>query len=371
VTWKVPLADVRLPHAAVDAFLASLVLGDLGIGGEVSAFEEELAGALGAREAVAVSTGTAALHLVLRALGVGPGDEVIVPALTFVATASAVRLVGARPLLCDIAAPEEPLIDARGVVGRMTPRTRAVIAVHFGGYTADVAGLREVCDVHGVSLIEDCAHALGAIAGHGGRAAGTTGVAGCFSFGAKTQLPLGEGGAVVTDDRRLAERLRGLRTPASVPHWSSDDLGHDYGIADPYAALGRALLPGLPGDVEMRRTIARAYREVLHGCHLVRACFTDAGVATSAHFAFPVLAVDRRARDLARATLAAEGVQTTQYPALHRLTDWRATYGPSRHPHAEGFADRHLCLPIFPGLTPEAAQNVGELLRDLDQMAEA
>jgi dTDP-4-amino-4,6-dideoxygalactose transaminase len=370
VTWKLALGDVRLPDSAVEAFVASLARGGLGMGHEVAAFEGDLAAAFGAREAVAVATGTAALHLVLRALGVGPGDEVIVPALTFVATASAVRLAGARPVLCDIAAAEEPLIDVRGVAGRMTPRTRAVIVVHFGGYTADVAELREVCDVRGVSLIEDCAHALGAIAGQGGRAVGTTGVAGCFSFGAKTQLPLGEGGAVVTDDRRLAERLRGLRLPASVPHWSSDDLGHDYGIADPYAALARALLPGLSSDVEMRRAIALAYREALHGSRLFRACFTDAGVAASAHFAFPVLAQDGRARDRARATLAAAGVQTTQYPALHRLTDWRATYGPSRHPHAEAFADRHLCLPIFPSLTPEAAQGVVALLGDLDQVVE-
>ena len=335
--YVIPLTDVIVSEDDVEATLAAVAGGWSGAGTHVEAFEHAFAEFNGAREAVAVANGTAALHLALLAAGVGPGDEVIVPGFTFVATAAAVRYCGAEPVLCDVVSAANGLIDAEDAASRITPRTRALIAVHMFGYPADVAALQAVCEQHGIALIEDVAQAVGARLADGSTA-GTGGALGCFSLFSKKQLCVGEGGVVLTAHPELAARLRALRDGSAL-----DGPGLPQGLAEPHAALGLSRLPRLAADIETRRAGVRAYRERLVGIPGIELAFDAEAVAAGSHFAFPILAPDAVSRDTLKASLRASGIQTTNYPALTRLTAYARTYS---LPRAEAVADRHLCLPL-------------------------
>src|SRR5271167_46886 len=204
--WRVPLTTLAVPEEDVRAVLDCLESGWLTMGPRTQAFEAALADFVGSPHAVAVSSGTAALHLSCLAAGIGPGDEVIVPGFTFVASASAARYVGAEPVLCDVRSALDFNIDPDDAASRITPRTRAIVAVHFCGYPAEVAALRELCDRHGLILIEDCAQAIGARLDADGRQVGTVGELGAFSFFSKKQLCVGEGGMVSSATAALDER---------------------------------------------------------------------------------------------------------------------------------------------------------------------
>jgi dTDP-4-amino-4,6-dideoxygalactose transaminase len=360
VSWRVPLADLRIADEDVAAVLGCLGEGRLEAGAEVAALERSLAGTLGVQYAVAVASGTAALHLACLAIGLGPGDEVIVPGLTFVATANAVRYAGAAPVLCEVIGADEPNIDPEDVARRITPRTRAVIAVHLFGYPAALDVLAELCAERGLALVEDCAQALGARAG--GRPVGGVGAVGCLSFFSKKQLAIGEGGLVATDDERIASRVRALHAlPGPGADADGTQLGHDLAMDEPRAALALSRLGRLERELRGRRRLARAYRRRLSGTAGIEIPFTEAAVAESGHFAFPVLLADRSERDRVRAALAAEGVQTTCYPALHRLAAWPAPR-PSL-PRVEEAADRHVCLPMMADKDPASLDHVVDAVR--------
>jgi dTDP-4-amino-4,6-dideoxygalactose transaminase len=327
--FTIPLTDVHITEDDVAAVMRSLEGGWRAAGGDVERFEAAFAQWHGASDAVAVSSGTTALHLALAALGVGPGDEVLVPGFTFVASAAAVRYVGATPVLCDVAGPGHPLIDPADAAARITPRTRAIVAVHFWGYPADVSALRALCDEHGLLLVEDCAQAIGARL-PGGALAGTAGDAGCFSLFSKKQLCAGEGGVVLAAEPAVTGRVRELRD-------------EEASLSDAHAALVTSRLPRLAAAIENRRAAVRAYRERLAGLDGVELTFSDADVASASHFAFAVLLRDRAVRDAVRAGLGQRGVQTTWYPALTTLS---AYAGHPPLPRAESAADRHLALPL-------------------------
>jgi dTDP-4-amino-4,6-dideoxygalactose transaminase len=355
--WRLPLTDIEVTEGDVEAVLDCLRSGWLTMGPRTKVFEQTLAGRIGTPHALAVSSGTAALHLACRAAGLGPGDEVIVPAFTFVASASAARFVGAEPVLCDILGPHDVNLDVRDVERRITPRTRAVMAVHFFGYPADVRALRELCDAHGLILIEDCAEAIGARVSEDGPQVGTVGDLGAFSFFSKNQLCVGEGGMVSTANDEYAERVRLLRSHALTsgtwdrhrghdPAYDIVDIGFNYRIDEPRAALGLSRLERLDRDIAARRAIVRAYRERLADVPGLQVPFDDLAVELSTHFAFPVLVEDREARDRFREALKAGGVQTTWYPALHTFSEYREAAPPEGLPRALEVSDRHCVLPL-------------------------
>jgi dTDP-4-amino-4,6-dideoxygalactose transaminase len=363
LTWAVPLTDVQITEEDVDAVLDCLRSGWLTMGPRTEAFEGAFADYVGSRHAVAVSSGTAALHLAARATQIEPGDEVIVPGLTFVASASAFRFVGAHPVFCDVESPTRPNLDPADVDRRLTPRTKAVVAVHFCGYPADVLALRELCDDRGLTLIEDAAQAVGATVDGTGRKTGTVGDIGCFSLFSKKQLCVGEGGMVVTDDDELAARVRSLRSHAMTTvtwdrhrgHASSydvTDIGFNFRLDEPRAALGRSRLPRLDADIAARRRTVRTYRDRLAGLDGLELAWDDTDVARGSHFAFPVLLENRRARDDFREALADRDVQTTWYPALNRFTEYR-DQSSLPVPNAEAAADRHCALPLSSTLTDD------------------
>ena len=374
MNWKMPLTDISMSEQDVQSVLDCLESGWLTMGPRTQEFERALASFVGTPNAITVSSGTAALHLALLAAGVGPGDEVIVPAFTFVASASAARYAGADPVLCDITSPTRFNIDPQDVARRITPRTRAVVAVHFCGYAAEIAALRALCDEHGLALIEDCAQAIGAHVDADGRQVGTVGDAGAFSFFSKKQLCVGEGGMVATAGEELAARVRLLRSHAMTsstwdrhrghdPAYDVVDIGFNFRLDEPRAALGLSRLTRLQDSIDARRALVRAYRERLADVPRLELAFDDEDVARGSHFAFVVLLSDRAARDRFRATLSDNGVQTTWYPALHSFSEY-SRYAPTGGLAAAAeAADRHCALPLSPTMSVEDVDLVVEAVR--------
>ena len=208
--WVVPLSDVVGDAELVTAAAEAVRSGWWSAGPQVAELEERFGEATGARHAIALSNGTAALHVALLVVGAGPGTEVITPSLTFVAAANAARHTGATPVFCDILGPHDLNLDPADFEAAITPRTKAIVVLHYGGFPCDIDSVLEVAARHGVAVIEDAAHAIGATSG--GRACGTFGRLGCFSFFSNKNLPIGEGGMIVTDDDDLAAQVRLLRS---------------------------------------------------------------------------------------------------------------------------------------------------------------
>ena len=252
--WRVPLADVVVTEDDIGVVADVYRSGWLSMGPRTQELEERLAQYVGAEHAVAVSSGTAALHLMCLAVGLSSADEVIVPSMTFVATANAVVYTGARPVFAEVASMTEPWLSARAARAAISDRTRAVMSMSYGGHAGEIAELRELCSQRGLLLLEDAAHGLGSRLD--GRHLGTFGLAGAFSFFSNKNLAVGEGGAVVTDDGDLAQRIRLLRSHGMTSlswdrhegHATSYDvvaLGFNYRIDEPRAALASVRLERL------------------------------------------------------------------------------------------------------------------------------
>jgi dTDP-4-amino-4,6-dideoxygalactose transaminase len=358
---ELPLFDLRLTPHDLEAVAETLRSGWLTMGPRTAAFEEAFAAHLGARHAVAVSSCTAALHLAYLAAGVGPGDEVIVPAFTFAATANAVLYCGATPVFAEIVSREQPYLDPDDVGERITPRTKAVCVVHYAGYPASVDRLKELCDARGVALIEDVAHAPSASL-HG-RKLGTWGLAGAFSFFSNKVLSVGEGGLLCTDSDEVAELARRRRSHAMTSgtwdrHRGRTDtydvtaLGYNYRLDEPRAALLLARLQELEQDIARRRELTLRYRALLAEIPGVIVPFADADVPDSSCYVLPVmLERDGRRGEVAR-RMREVGIQTSIfYPAVHRFSAYRERFPDVSLPITELASSTELTLPLFPHMT--------------------
>ncbi|CAN5643744.1 DegT/DnrJ/EryC1/StrS aminotransferase family protein [soil metagenome] len=372
MSFDIPLVEIEVTDADVESVLDCLRSGWLTMGPRTMALEERLGAMVGVEHCHVVCSGTAALHLACHAVGLGPGTEAIVPTTTFVATANAARYVGADVVFADSASPTDGGIDVEAVKAKIGTKTKAVIAVHMWGYPAAVEQLREVCDEHGLALIEDCAEAIEAHTPSGAEV-GSVGDIGCFSFFSKKQLAVGEGGMVTTDDAGFAAEMKLLRSHAMTSvtwerhrghglGYDITDIGFNYRIDEPRAALALSRLDRLGGDIDRRRAIARRYRENLAGADGVELMYDDAAVNGGSHFAFPVLLADAETRDRVRAGLRDRGVEVTRYPALHRLTAYADIASDADLPNAAEIADRHLCLPIHGSLDDSRVDSVVERL---------
>lgn len=371
----VPLFDLVLDEDDVAAVADTLRSGWLTMGPRTADFEAAFAARLEVPHAVALSSATAALHLAYRAAGVGPDDEVIVPAITFVATAAAARYCGATPVMADVLGSHDLGLDPEDVRARITPRTRAVCAVHYAGYPAAVDALRELCDAHGLALIEDAAHAPVGRSRPDGPALGAAGLAGCFSFFSNKVLSCGEGGLLATRDDRVAGLARRWRSHAMTSGtWDRHrghattydvvDTGYNYRLDEPRAALLLSRLGKLDADVERRRALVRGYRERLAAVPGLTVPYRDADVELSACYVMPVLVEDPAARDPLRAhMLERHGVQTSVlYPALHEFTAYADASAPPL-PRSERIARTQVTLPLYPHLAPAAQDRVIEAVR--------
>ena len=364
---EIPLYDLRLEPEDVRAVMDVLESGRLTLGPRTAAFEDAFARHLGVRHAVAVSSGTAALHLAYLTAGVGPGDEVIVPSMTFAATASTVLQCGATPVFADIVGPHDLGIDPDDVLRRIGPATKAVCAMHFAGYPAAMDRLRDLCDAHGLGLVEDAAHAPSAELA--GRKLGSWGDAAAFSFFSNKVLSCGEGGLLATDRDDVAAQARRLRSHGMSSESDACDvtgLGFNYRLDEPRSALLLSRLPRLDAEIERRRALTRAYREKLAALPHLVVPYDDAGVARSSCYVMPILVDDDGRRDAVRRRLLADhGIQTSVlYPAVHRLQAYRRRLGEQHLPHTERVARTEVTIPLFAHLDEPMQDRVVDALRE-------
>lgn len=377
---RVSLADTTIGTEEIAAVSAVLSGGWLSAGPVTRAFEREFAAALGVPDAVAVNSGTAALHLALLALDIGPGDEVIMPALTFVASAAMTVAVGATPVFADIRSPHDLTIDPADVARRITDRTRAVIAMHYGGHPADLAGLATLAAQHDLALIEDAAHApVVRQRGAGGDpvSLGALGDVGCFSFQASKNVTCGEGGMVVARDPDLLTRCRALRSHCMTTNsWHRDrglasdydvtGLGFNYRPTDLAAAIGRVQLGRLPADRAVRTALVATYRRRLAEVPDLVLPFADRDDADSAHHLFAIVLPPGVDRPAFRAALADAGVQTSvHYPPTHRLAYYRERWAADvTLPVTDAVADRLVSLPLHARMSDDDAAYVADTVLD-------
>jgi dTDP-4-amino-4,6-dideoxygalactose transaminase len=374
--WRITLADVTIGRAEREAVLAVLDSGWLSMGPVTERFEAAFENALGTGHALAVTNGTAALHLAAAALGIGPGDEVICPTLTFVASAAAMRQTGATVCLADSTSLDDFSLAPSEIERLVGPRTKAVVVVHYGGFPADMDAIGELAREHGLLVIEDAAHAVGS-ALHG-QACGTLGDAGCFSFFPNKNITTGEGGMVVFKDPEAAERARRLRSHAMTTltwdrhrgHASSYDvvgLGFNYRIDEIRAALGIEQLTRLDEFNAARERVASRYREYDFAAYGLHVPYSTWRGRSAFHLA-PLIASSRDERDRLRWALQEARIQTSiHYPAIHRFSSYA---GAGTLPTAEEIADRVLTLPLHPGLSESQVDDVcDELARAIAKQA--
>ena len=343
---RIPVAQPAIGDEELANVVAAMRSGWISsLGAFIGEFERGFAALCGVGQGVAVANGTAALHLALAAVGVREGDEVIVPSLTFVATANAVRYCGATPVFVDVD-PRTWGMDPVAVRARLGPRTRAIVPVHLYGQPCDMDPIAEMARTRGIAVVEDAAEAHGAT--YRGRPAGSLGDVGCFSFYGNKIITTGEGGMCVTDDPILAERLRLLRDHGMDPkrHYWHDVVGFNYRMTNVQAAIGVAQLAKLPGFVERKREIARWYAEAL--APLARAgrlvLHPEAAWSRSVFWMYSVLVGDGPvSRDQVRVRLAEGGVDTR--PFLHPTHVLPPYATGERLPVAEDLSARGLNLP--------------------------
>ncbi|MGH7361532.1 MAG: DegT/DnrJ/EryC1/StrS family aminotransferase [Candidatus Methylomirabilales bacterium] len=337
--------------AAVARVLAS---GSFILGAEGEALEAELAAYCGCRYGVALASGTDALHLTLRAAGIGPGDEVILPAFTFIATAEAVSYLGAIPVFCDVD-PRTFTLDPKRAEEAITPRTRALLPVHLYGLPADLETLGALAARHGLALIEDAAQAIGAE--RGGRRAGSVGLAGCLSFYPTKNLgAYGDAGMVVTNDATIVARIRQLRNHGSQGRYHHEEVGFNSRLDELQAAILRVKLRHLDRWTERRRQIAAAYTAELAATPLT----LPAEPAGTRHV-YHQYTVRPPERDRLHEALNAAGIRSMiYYPVpLHRQRAYAPLgYGEGSLPESERAARQVLSLPCYPQLTDGQVERV-------------
>jgi dTDP-4-amino-4,6-dideoxygalactose transaminase len=373
--WRVPLADLDYGAEENQAVLDVLNSRWLTMGAVTQQFERQFAASLGVRHALAVSNATQALHLACLCLGIGAGDEVIVPSLSFVATSNAVLYTGAQVRFADILGPDELTLDPQEVERLVTPRTRAVIVMHYAGYPCRMASILEVAGRHGLAVIEDAAHAPGAALD--GRPLGTWGDIGCFSFFSNKNLSTGEGGMLVTNRDDIADKVRALRSHGMTSltwdrhqgHAHSYDvveLGYNYRIDEVRSALGLVQLSKLSSNNARRKEITEKYWEALQNSGLglpFRSWSKVPGVESACHI-FPVLLPDQVDRQAFMDSLRRAGIQTSlHYPPIHTFSYYAKRFPGIRLPLTEYVAGREVTLPLYPSMDETAFEMVIKTIR--------
>jgi perosamine synthetase len=368
----IPLARPVLGEAEEQAVLAVLRSGQLSLGPRLGEFERLFAERIGAPHASAVSSGTAGLHLALRAVGVEAGDEVVTSPFSFVASANAPIYEGARPVFADID-PVTLNLDPAAAEAAITPRTKAILPVHIFGYPADMPAFEAIARRHDLAIVEDACEALGARHADG-RAVGARGNPAVFAFYANKQLTTGEGGMVTLGGERgaaLKQRIDSERNQGRAPDmgWLDHDrLGFNYRLSDIACALGIAQLGRLAEMLAARARVAAAYRDALDGIEDLQLPCPDAGGDARGWFVFVVRLPRGVDRDETVRELAARGIQSKPYlPAIHLMSFYRERYGhrEGEFPVCEDVAARSLALPFFPELEEGQVARVADSLRAL------
>ena len=360
---NVPFVDLKALHEPISADLSNAIArvmrnASFIQGSEVKAFEDAFARYLGVRQCVAVNSGTAALHLALLALGIGPGDEVITVAHTFIATSEAISAVGARPVFVDVD-PVSYTMDPAKVEAAITSRTRAILPVHLYGNTADMDALLAIAKRHNLLLVEDACQAHGAQ--YKGRMAGSMGVAGCFSFYPGKNLgACGEGGAMATNDEALAQKVCMLREHGSVKKYEHVFPGYNFRMEGIQGAVLAVKLPHLDAWNDRRRALAKRYNERLAGQGIV----LPKEEAHSRHV-YHLYVIQAEDREALRDHLAQRGIETgLHYPVpLHQQEAYASLgYHTGDFPVTEQATQHIVSLPMYPDMSLEAVDYVSDAI---------
>jgi dTDP-4-amino-4,6-dideoxygalactose transaminase len=364
ISPMIPMVDLSLQYqnlaeslqAAVSKAMAQ---GQYILGPEVKRLESQMADYMGVPYAIGLNSGTDALYLALRALEIGPGDEVITTPFTFIATTEAIGAVGATPIFVDID-PATFNLDVEKIEAQLTPRTKALLPVHLFGQPCDMEPLLKLAQHYGIRVIEDCAQAIGAT--YRGQAVGSLGDVGCFSFFPSKNLGcFGDGGLAVTKDPLLAERIEMLRRHGGKRKYHHTELGVNSRLDELQAAILNVKLPYLDAWNSARRRHADAYRQLLMGKQ-DRLCPQELAGAKSVYNQFTIRVPDR---DRVQQALKEAGVSSmVYYPIPLHLQEVHRNLGypAGTFPHAEKAAAEVLSLPMFPELTYEQQQTVAQAL---------
>jgi dTDP-4-amino-4,6-dideoxygalactose transaminase len=372
--WRIPLFDLDYGEEEESAVLRVLRSKWLTMGEVTQRFEGAFAEEIGVRHAVAVANGTVALHLACVATGIGPGDEVIVPALTFVATAAAIRYAGGVPVFADICSPTDLTIAPASIESLISPRTRAIMVMHYGGYMCDMQAITAIAHKHHLAVIEDAAHAPGAELD--GRKAGAWGQAAAFSFFSNKNLATGEGGAVTTSDDAVAADLRRLRSHGMTTltwdryrgqAWSYDvtALGYNYRPGEILSALALEQLKKLRANNERRRALTAHYHELIEEtAPQVGLPFGQHRGISSSHI-LPVLLPEGVERARFMESMKEKGIQTSiHYPPIPDFQHYRAAGERNAIPLTRAVASREVTLPLYPKMSMGDVETVVEAVRE-------
>ena len=358
--YKIPLFKLNFDDREKDALLSTLDSKWISMGPKCSEFESLFAEKIGTKYAVSLSNCTASLHLALKAVGVGKSDEVIVPSLTFVATVNSVRYLNAKPIFCDVTNCNDLTLDTKLIEPLINEKTKAIIVMHYAGYSCDMKKINDMAKKYDLSVIEDACHAP--LSEFGNKKLGSIGDIGCFSFFSNKNISTAEGGMLVTDNADIFEKVKlnrshgmtSLSYDRSRGHSTSYDViefGYNYRMDDLRASLGIVQLKKLEGDIQVRSKVRRKYIKSLSGLSKVIIPF-KANINKSSNYIFPIVLKDSSVniRDQIRFYLDSKGIQTSvHYPAVHRFSIYNSNK--IKLPVSEYVSDNLITLPMYSSLT--------------------
>ena len=381
MNWKVPFFDLSIGEEESEAVNKVIHSKWISMGEATKEFEREFSKRHGAKHGIAACNCTAALHLALRALGIGKGDEVICPSLTFIATANPILYVGARPVFAEITSADDLTISPEDVANKITDKTKAIVVVHYGGWPCDMDRILDISGKHDFKVIEDAAHAP--LAEYKGKKVGAFGDVGCFSFFSNKNMTTSEGGMVVTNDDVLSEKIRLMRSHGMTAisfdrfkgHASSYDvveLGYNYRIDDIRSSIGLIQLKKVASFNRTRKRLTELYLSKLRDIDDVIVPFRDlmenGSERVSSFHIFPVLINgNEKKRDYIREQLTAKGVQTSiHYQPVHLFRIYRERFRYKRKdlPLTEWVADREITLPLYPAMTEGDVTYITDSLKE-------
>jgi len=371
VSYNIPLFKLNYDEEEENAILETIRSKWISIGAKTTELEELTCSMFNVRYSIGLANCTVALHLALRLLNIGENDEVILPSLTFVATANAVRYVNATPVFCDIKGLDDLTIDPDKIEKLITGKTKAIIVMHYAGFPCDMKRIMEIAEKYNLKVVEDACH--GPLSEYDGMKLGTIGDIGCFSFFSNKNVSTGEGGLLVTNNPELAERAKLLRSHGMTTmsyerakgHSTSYDvidLGYNYRIDDIHSSLAVVQFKKLQGDLKKRESVREHYLKRLNSIDNLVIPFGDNKRFVS-NYIFPVVVKNSTAekRDAIRTELQKKGIQTSvHYPAVHRFSIYSA-YSKSL-PLTEYVTDNEITLPMYASLTENEIDYIADSL---------
>lgn len=373
---QIPLSDIDIGEEEIESVNNVLKSKWLSMGPVTKQFEGEFADYLGVKYSFGVSSGTAALHIANKVSGIEKGDEVILPSLSFVATANASLYCGAKPVFADITSLDNLNISPDDVLEKITSKTKAITVVHYGGYPCDMDAIMEIARDHNLKVIEDAAHAPGAE--YDGKKCGTIGDTGCFSFFSNKNMVTGEGGMVVTNNEVLAKKIRTMRSHSMTTltwdrhkghaySYDVDDIGFNYRINEIASALGLVQLSKLDHNNKKRKEIFNEYINQLKAIDEISIPFNDFRWKSSYHI-FPILLSEDIDKYKIIDNLKIKGIQTSMhYPPIHLFSYYKQRFKLDKFilPKTEFVADNIISLPLYPDMTREDVVYISQSLKEL------